>query len=287
MSLHVLPPPPMRDGHVVLVGEIEREIVDGALGECVACHRTCWTWWSPAPPQGFVALHRERCSLRLRELWVEALKDGDPELETPAITGRGRGAYGRRAATAAPRTMERTVVTLSARRGIELPEGFTPGPFWKPGYSHLEPWTVAFQAGSGMGFAPFGRNVDAARTYLRQLDALRIVSYIVPVVGAVLLAPDGTRDGGWGEPPVIGEPRWEPIVRRSEWGRCAGCGRARWPGSWVTARSGRCRSCTEPGETADPRPWPADPDDPGLAVAPEWLGGPKRPKGSGSKKSEV
>lgn len=287
MSLHVLPPPLMDGGHLGLVSEIEQGIVDGALGECVACRRTCWTWWSPAPPQGFVALHRERCPLRLRELWAEALKDGDPEPEAPAITGRGRGAYGRRAATAASRTAERTVVTLSVRRGIQLPEGFTPGPFWKPGYSHLEPWVVLFESGAGGGHAPFNTNESAARKYLGFIRARGVVDHTVPVVGAVLLAPDGARVTEWGEAPVAGRQRWEGITHIPEWRRCAGCGAARWPGSWVTVQTGRCRGCQEPLETADPRPWPEDPKDPGLATAPEWLGGPKKPKGSSSKKSEV
>lgn len=286
MSTQLLPPPLMEDGHLALTSTIERAVVDGALGECVACRHSCWTWWSPNPPGGFVPLHRERCPLRLRELWTQVLKDGPDEGPSQsAVTGRGHGAYGRRAATAAPRQTERT--TFALRRGIELPEGFAPGPFWKPGYSHLEPWVVLFQAGSGTGCAPFHHNEDAARAYLRHSAALKVVDYIVPLVGAVLLAPDGARVEEWGEAPVFGVERWAGVTRIPEWRRCAGCGVPRWPGSWMSLKTGRCRACLEPDETADPRPWPDDPKDPGLATAPEWLGGPKKPKGGASRKSEV
>lgn len=286
MSLHLLPPPLMDGDRPVLASTIEQGVVDGTFGECVACRHSCWTWWSPAPPSGFVSLHRERCPAHLRELWAEALKEGHAE-ETPqpVVAARGRGAYGRRAATTGPRAADR--VTFATRRGIELPDGFTPGPFWRPGYSHLEPWTVLFQAGSGSGCAPFNRNEEAARAYLRHSEALKIVDYVVPLVGAVLLAPDGTRVAQWGEAPVFGVERWAGITRIPEWQRCAGCSTARWPGSWLTVKTGRCRACTEPGETADPRPWPEDPKNPGLATAPEWLGGPKKPKSQASKRSEV
>ena len=285
MSLHLLPPPLMDGDHLALVSTIERGIADGTFGECVACRHACWTWWSPAPPSGFVPLHRERCPARLRELWTQALKEGGPdEPPQPVVTGRGHGAYGRRAATVT-RAADRA--TFATRRGIELPEGFTPGPFWRPGYTHLEPWTVLFQAGSGSGCAPFNCDKEAARAYLSYSRARRIVDHIVPVVGAVLLAPDGTRTDEWGEAPVFGRERWAAITRLSQWQRCAGCGTARWPGSWVTVKTGRCRACTEPDETADPRPWPDDPKDPGLATAPDWLGGPKRVKGRAVSKSEV
>jgi hypothetical protein len=276
MSLQLLPPPMVIDGGLALPSEIAGGVVDGALGECVVCRRTCWSWWSATPPNGFVALHRDRCPARLRELWSEAMKDGDvPETQAPVIS-RGRGAYGRRAASAAARAPERT--TFALRKGIELPEDFTPGPFWKPGYSHLTPWVVAFESGAGGGHSPFGDNADAARRHLGLIRARGVVGYNVPVVGAVLVAPDGTRVCEWGEAPVVGVARWEGITQLPEWRRCAGCGGVRWPGSWLTVRTGRCRACQEPLETADPRPWPQDPDDPGLATAPDWLGGPKKAK---------
>lgn len=284
MSLHVLPPPLMDGKDLALSSAIEAGIVDGSLGECVACHRTCWTWWSPAPPGGFIGLHRDRCPLRLRELWAEALKDGGGQRdEAPAVVARGRGAYGRRAVTA-PRAAAATTFTLSARQGIQLPEGFTPGPFWKPGYSHLEPWVVAFESGAGGGHAPFNTDEGAARTHLRRLSLRPVVGYATPVVGAVLLAPDGARVDEWGEAPVPGQRRWEGLTQLPEWRRCSACSVPRWPGSWLTVDTGRCRSCQEPTELADPRPWPVDPQDPGLATAPEWLGGPKKPKTRSSKK---
>lgn len=275
MSIHLLPPPLLIDGELALPCEIASMVVDGAFGECVACRRTCWSWWSPNPPSGYVALHRDRCPARLRELWAEA--EGVPGEPEPApIVARGRGAYGRRTVTAASRQAERTSFVL--RRGIELPQDFTPGPFWKPGYSHLEPWVVLFQSGSGGGHAPFHRNEKAARAYLRGTQARRMIGYADPVVGAVLLAPDGARADEWGDPPVPGRTRWVAISQLSEWRRCAGCSAVRWPGSWMTVLSGRCRACQEPDETADPRPWPPDPPDPGLATAPDYLGGPKRAK---------
>lgn len=274
MSLHVLPPPLMIDGGLALAYEIAGGVVDGAFGECVACRRTCWSWWAAAPPNGFVPLHRDRCPARLRELWIEALSDNNGTPEPVAqVTSRGRGAYGRRAATAA-RSPERT--TFALRTGIELPGDFTPGPFWKPGYSHLTPWVVVFESGAGGGNAPFGDNERAARRHLELIRARGSVGYDVPVVGAVLVAPDGTRVSEWGEAPVVGATRWEGVTQLPEWRRCADCGVVRWPGSWMTVRTGRCRSCQEPQETADPRPWPQDPANPGLATAPDWLGGPKK-----------
>lgn len=276
MSTHLLPPPLMVDEALALPCEISHGIVDGALGECVVCHRSCWTWWSSAPPSGFVALHRDRCPTRLRELWAQALKDGAGEPEPAPVVSRGRGAYGRRRAAVTGDRTEATRLVLSARQGVEIPEDFTPGPFWKPGRSHLEPWVVLFESGAGGGHAPFGSDEDAARRYLRRLEAGRVVGYATVVVGAVLLSPDGTRMREWGDAPVVGSPRWEALTQLSEWQRCATCSVPRWPGSWLTVKTGRCRACQEPDEVADPRPWPQDPADPGLGTAPEWLGGPKK-----------
>lgn len=277
MSLHTLPPPVMEPGgkYLILSSDIAAGVVEGSLGECVACHRSCWTWWSPSPPGGFVALHRERCPLRLRQMWSEAIAEGMTAEEPPPIaTGRGAGAYGRRR-TAPVRTTS-AMVALSARRGVEIPEGFTPGPFWKPGYSHLEPWVVLFESGAGGGNMPFHCNEQAARRQLSRLRATGVTGYATPVVGAVLLAPDGTRVDEWGQAPTPGQRRWEGLTQLSEWRRCSSCDVPRWPGSWQTVVTGRCRACQEPDEAADPRPWPPDPPDPGLTTAPDYLGGPKK-----------
>lgn len=276
MSLHVLPPPLMVDGELGLPCEIAHGVVDGAFGECLVCRRTCWTWWSAAPPSGFVPLHRERCPQRLRELWREALGNGvQAEPEAPVVS-RGLGAYGRRRQAFVARETERTLVTVSARQGIALPQGFTPGPFWKPGYSHLAPWVVLFGSGAGGGNMPFGEHEHRARERLRLLSMSRTVGYAVSVVGAVLLAPDGTRVDEWGQAPVHGVTRWEGAIQLQEWRRCSACSVSRWPGSWMTITTGRCRGCQEPFEVDDPRPWPVDPPDPGLSSAPDWLGGPKK-----------
>jgi hypothetical protein len=284
VSLHVLPPPVLEPGSTFLMlsTTIGEQVVDGALGECVACRRICWTWWSPAPPSGFVALHRDRCPLRLRQFWAEMQAEGIEEEPPPVAMSSGRGAYGRR--RTAPHATDKAIVTLAVRRGTELPQGFTPGPFWKPGYSHLEPWVVLFSSGAGGGQMPFGCHEDRARTKLRHLHARPIAGYATEVVGAVLLSPDGTRIDEWGEAPMPGVVRWEGLTQLPEWRRCSACGTPRWPGSWVTLHSGRCRACQEPFEMTDPRPWPPDPADPGLATAPEWLGGPKKLKKTTVKK---
>lgn len=257
-------------------------IVHGALGECVTCRGTCWTWWSPAPPSGYVALH-PGCVKRLRDLWYQALDaegaDAEPEAPPLAVDGP-RGAYARRRRTATAATVRPATssVALAARLGIELPPDFVPGPFWKPGYTTAEPWVTLAQTGAGHVFAPFGPNRMAAVDHLTRLRLSPVVMHTVKVVGAAVLAPDGSRVDGWGDEPEHGRPRWETIRRLSEWGACAGCGVARWPGSWVTVRGQRCRGCTEPAELADPRPWPVDPESPGLKYAPHWLGGPKPAK---------
>jgi len=146
---------------------------------------------------------------------------------------------------------------------------------------------VLFESGAGGGHMPFGRHEDRARSALRVLRAGATVDHMVVPVGAVLMAPDGTRVAEWGEAPVPGVTRWKPITRRSEWSRCAACSTPFWPGSWMTVHGSRCRTCQEPLETADPRPWPPDPANPGLAAAPEWLGGPKRKKTAAKKNAAI
>lgn len=274
MSLYVLPVPHLIDGGLALPGEIEANVADGLSGVCVACRRACWTWWSPAAPGGYVPLHRDRCPARLRELWAEALKEGDfTGPEAPAIVSRGRGAYGRRAAAAA--APARPVVALSAC-GIEVPEGFTPGPFWKPGHSHLEPWVVVYSTGTGGGAMPYGRDEAGARDRVRRLKVSGVTDAGMMILGATLIAPNGAHACEWGAAPMVGQPRWEGLTQLSEWRRCAACAVPRWPGSWLTLHTGRCQACQEPFELDDPRPWPVDPADPGLATAPDYLGGPKK-----------
>lgn len=280
---HLLPPVPMVPdgplftGRVLDAASIAANIVHGSLGECVACLRTCWTWWSLAPPSGYVALH-EGCVKRLRDLWYLALEEngGQPADEpAPVVVDQPSGAYARRRRATRPAAVAPAGPAVSTRLGIELPEGFTPGPFWRPGYTHLEPWVVLMQTGVGQVFAPCGPHPDRAEAHLARVRLAPLVMHVVKVVGAVVLAPDGVAGSSWGDVPVHGSPRWEPLTHLSEWRSCTSCGTARWPGSWVTVHGGRCRDCVEPTELADPRPWPPDPQFPGLATAPHWLGGPK------------
>ncbi|NUT90835.1 MAG: hypothetical protein HOY78_02280 [Saccharothrix sp.] len=273
----LLPAPPMADDGTMWSADwIAAGVVQGSLGVCVACEHTCWTWWSATPPSGYVALHG-KCAGVLRDLWHRAMTEGEADTrESPVRPERPTGAYARRRASLGSGTQARsTAVAIAARVGVELPADFEPGPFWKPGYTEAEPWVTLAQAGCGQVFVPFGSNRDRAVEHLRRLRLVPVVLHSVDVVGAVLLAPDGSRADGWGQEPRHGVVRWSPLTRLSEWRACTGCGSARWPGSWVTVSGGRCRSCTEPLEVDDPRPWPADPAFPGLATAPHWLGGPK------------
>jgi hypothetical protein len=288
---HLLPPAPMVPdgplftGRILDAASIAANIVQGTLGECVACLRTCWTWWSAAPPSGYVSLH-EGCVRRLRDLWYLALEEGAGiagDEPPPVATGTPSGAYARRRRGASRAAPAPATPAVSARLGIELPDDFVPGPFWRPGWTHLEPWVVLAQTGRGQVFTPFGPGREHAEAHLDRLRLVPIVMHTVPVVGAVLLSPDGGTVRAWGDAPVVGGHRWESITQLSEWRPCTGCGSPRWPGSWVTVRGGRCRECVEPAERADPRPWPPDPAFPGLATAPHWPGGPKPAKRESTK----
>lgn len=285
MTTHLLPPAPLVEGpafvapRVLDAGSITANIVRGALGECVACLRTCWTWWSATPPSGYVALH-EGCVRRLRDLWYLALEEDGPQGDEPppvAVSG-STGAYARRRRAAASRPAAAPPRAMSARLGIELPEGFTPGPFWRPGETHLEPWVVLMETGAGQMHIPCGPHRDRAEGHMRRLSLAPVALYAVKVVGTAVIAPDGEVVATWGEAPTHGAPRWESITQLPEWRSCTSCGTARWPGSWVSVHGGSCRSCVEPAEVADPRPWPQDPPSPGLRYAPFWLGGPKPTK---------
>lgn len=288
---HLLPPPPMVPdgplftGRVLDAATIAANIAHGTLGECVACLRTCWTWWSPQPPSGYVALH-EGCVRRLRDLWYLALEEGGGttgDEPPPVVIGAPSGAYARRRRAAPRTTPAPTTPAVSARLGIELPDDFTPGPFWRPGWTHLEPWVVLAQTGAGQVATMHGSHPDRAGEHLDKLRLVPTAMHVVAVVGAAVLAPDGSVGAAWGDVPVHGSPRWESLTRLSEWRPCTGCDKPRWPGSWVTVRGGRCRECVEPTERADPRPWPPDPAFPGLATAPHWLGGPKPVKRESTK----
>jgi hypothetical protein len=153
--------------------------------------------------------------------------------------------------------------------GAMLPEGFTPGPFWRPGDDENTPWTVLLETASGLTACPAGANrAHAEKTYDRYASR-REVDFGPVVVGGALFAPDGAVTASWGSVPSPERPRWCGIVRLPDWQRCPGCGEIRWPGSWVTIEGARCPDCQASAETDDPRPWPAGADFPGEASIPE------------------
>ena len=281
---YVLPDAVLVDGEPIPAVEIQGQTVNGALGECVACGGTCWGWWSYRPPSGYVGLHPTReCAERLRTLWRNAIRDGDvggPEAP-PVVTGRHNSYARRRGGVISTRVS----APVPVKRAIELPPDFVPGPFWKPGYSHLVPWVLLSQSAQGLVFVPFGEDVATGLRRLHEQRLRPLVSHNVAVVGAALLGPDGTVAESWGYPPTPGRSRWRPISRIPEWRMCLGCDTARWPGTWMSVHGALCRACLEPGEVDDPRPWPPDPAYPGLHTAPFWMGGPKPVKGRQREKS--
>jgi hypothetical protein len=262
------PAPPLADGELThSVHRLRAELESSYLGGCCMCKDTCPTWWSAAPPSGYVPLHY-RCAPKLIARWREMMADGDTgAAAAPLAAPSGpMGAYARRAAAA---VFIPAAAPTRLASGAVLPEGFTPGPFWRPGDDETTPWTTLLETAAGLTMCPAGRNRAHAEKTLRRYEKQREITFGPAVVGGALFAPGGDVVESWGSVPSPDGPRWVSIRWLSEWQRCPGCGDIRWPGSWVTVEGGRCRDCQAPLEVDDPRPWPEDPAFPGEARIPE------------------
>lgn len=262
------PAPPLADGELtVSVHRLRIELVRGRFAGCCLCKGPCFTWWSRTPPSGYVPLH-DHCAPRMIERWRQMLADGDtePEVFMAPPSGR-RGAYARRAATAA--SVDAIVAPVRLATGAMLPPGFTPGPFWLPGDDEFTPWTVLLETAAGHTVCPAGANRAHAVKVFGGYRTLPQINFGPVIAGAALIGPDGAVADSWGSVPTPGTPRWEPIHVLSEWKRCTGgCGALRWPGSWETA-AGWCRECQAAQEAGDPREWPDGASFPGERYIPE------------------
>jgi hypothetical protein len=268
VTVYALPAPPLADGELThSVHRLRIELAPGHLGGCCACKGTCFTWWSAAPPSAYIPLHHH-CAPKLIERWREMIAEGDTGVASgPMAAPVGpMGAYARRAATV---VADPAMAPLRLAGGAVLPEGFTPGPFWRPGDDENTPWTVLLETGAGLTICPAGPNRAHGEQTLARYEAQRRIDFGPAVVGGALFAPDGAVPTSWGSVPSSQGPRWSSILRLSDWQRCPECGEIRWPGSWVTAEGGRCRDCQAPAEVDDPRPWPDDAAFPGEGQVPE------------------
>jgi hypothetical protein len=264
--VYIPPPPPVVDGELAVnVHGVRWQIARGRYGSCCICGGTCYTWYSPEPPSGYVPLH-DGCVGRLIDHWVTRIADGDfgaEKVRTP-VSGR-RGAYARLSSTIRE---DPTAQVVRVASGAVLPEGFTPGPYWLPGDDHSTPWNGLLETAAGQTICPAAANRAHAVRVFELYRANPLVMFGPAIVGGALIAPDGQVVDSWGSVPTPGHPRWSPIRSLSEWQRCP-CGELRWPGSWVTVDGGRCPACRSAEETDDPREWPADPPYPGDRYVPE------------------
>lgn len=268
MTAYAPPAPPLVDGELsVSVHRLRIELVRGRLGGCCACKGTCSTWWSAMPPSAYVPLH-DHCAPKLIARWRDMIAEGDtgPAAAPLAAPAGPMGAYARRSATV---VADAVTAPVRLAGGAMLPEGFAPGPFWRPGDDADTPWSVLLETTAGLTLCPAGANrAHAEKTYSRYEKQHRI-DFGPEVIGAALIAPDGETLASWGSVPSPEGPRWCSITRLAEWQRCPECDSLRWPGSWVTTEGGRCPDCQAPAEVADPRPWPPGSDFPGEAQVPE------------------
>lgn len=245
----------------------------GLLGSCVVCgHST--VWWYRASDR-YHPVHRQpACVGRLTETLAE--------LETVAAgaarlsAGPRRGAWARRGAG----TVAGTASPAGVRHGLSRGS-----PFHRPGMLDGAPWVALAQTNYGLLSVPAHVDEDHARDVCRRWRLLSergqdISHGGVVACGAVVMDPCGVVVESWGEPPAPDRSRWRPIRRVRDWTRCTGCAEVLWPGCLATIADGLCAFCTAADEVDDPRVWPEEPGDPGMAARPEYLGGPKVKKGS-------
>lgn len=279
------PPADAKNPHVV-----RATLEHGRCAGCCVCNQLSATWWSPNPPSGYAPLH-ERCVDRLFEQW-KAMRAGGAVSAEPTASPKERvGAYAR-LASAAPASTATTVV-LTGRRAAVLPEGFRPGAFWLPGDTAESPWSMLAVAATGLVLTPCSTR-ERAHKHAAQLSVLRQTGGGIPVVGAVVVAPDGTWSHCWGRTggaPDRLESRedvtrlspWQTLTRMPDWWTCRGCEEPRWPGTWSALSSPRCLNCLTRDEVDDPRPAVIESTYPGDRYLPEWLTKPGRrlglPKG--------
>lgn len=261
MSAGFRAPPRPADGATVLVSDMITTLTPGRCGACCVCGLTCWLWWSPRPPSGYVPLHGQ-CVLRLIEHWRTA-----EVIAVLATSGAPRtGAYARKASA---EVAQDSVVVLDGRRAAVLPDGFTPGPFWQPGDDAHTPWVTLAETAAGHLAYP----AQAAEAYARATCALLRrrgrTDRNIPVVGASVVSPEGAVTTSWGSPPVPSRPRWLPVTQIGQWTLCHECGDARWPGSWMNFLTLTCLDCLAKREGGDPRPSFFEPGHPGDRYVPE------------------
>lgn len=259
--MYALPARPAEVDGPNAVHLLRQGIAPGRPSYCCVCDRPSQTWWSAEPPQRYTPLHdREGCLRELIALW-ERGEGGEDVEEVPAVRA---GAYARRPSS---------VVSTRARRdhrAAVLSEGFRPGPFWRPGDDAENPWTVVADSACGHYVTPPFERSHAERV-LRNMRLLGGTGTpLVPMVGAVLVAPDGAVVESWGESVSLDRARWASVSRLREWRYCSGCDELRWPGSWMTIHGkGRCLVCLASEESSDPRPALPEPDRPRIVHDPQ------------------
>lgn len=250
-------------------------LLSGLLGSCVSCGRSSHNWAEHAD-QLHCVCDRWDCLVKM----AEALEEQE-KTSTVRRAGGSRGVFARRGATragSAPRAASRY--------------GLDPGsPYWRPGMLDGAPWTALAETNYGQVMVPCGTNEAHARKVVRGWRTLAESGYEVGhggryAVAGTVVDPRGEFSDEWGDVIVASKPRWSPIWRVRDWTRCTGCDVVLWPGCLASVADGQCVSCVSATESDDPRVWPDEPRDPGLANYPPHLGGPKKTKAKPAAKAE-
>lgn len=226
----------------------------GLLGACCACGHTCGNWWRDERG-GYTALH-ERCVDRLIEIWQAMIEEGIGER---APVGRLTGAYARRAAARTGSALATSISTSSVNTVRSVDRGSL---FFRPGMPDGAPWVAWGQSAIGRPLVPCGTNEDAARAVVTRwrIAAERDVIPIdgAPVIGGVVIGPDGALSDAWGRYPIPGTSGpWPDLIQARAWFSCLECDDRRWPGCWRTANH-TCVRCVRDAEDAGRPSWPCD-----------------------------